>query len=1652
MPLLSSNMAILSMNSQLPFLQSELQNQIVDFQINFNEAVFKELLALKEDMLSEDPSLDENVKRFASILSLILTNFSSSTDFHVIERAAMSTSLGLLRNFEYLSPRQELIYNWHHNFIFAVLNQFKLSVIRPWFSLSNTQLDPTFIQTAINDLEKYKEILLFDYTSPYCLLPAVKICPYNRRCKSMETIISVFKLKSLPDTFEEFGIYLARRTADIETAKKITINVNEDLSQNTRGVSNQTEVAEQVPITTIQAIQTQQPMQAEVVFNDQNETVTNNFHVIPAVVHDVTAQKQDTLRVPLMAPRLSQNLLSQHNLQTAQAVATPQVCSADNFYSPIGVSRIDPEVVSIKSSLNDVKISHTIHDFNANKRAEVGYPKSICSSIDIPHSTEIISPDSFHRFSRVVNDYHRTKPVQPFCGRADKNQTFCDLKSNVTLVVQLQRWLPIHEFLYLTRFCLTPSLAVRLINTIGAFEENQDSYARAVKQLWYILHKECQSSIALEREFKAEEKITFEKSDTIDTFLERVNDYIRRRSDLGIPLDEVKSKLIIRNGLNVKYPSLKVRSSEWLDKPLFEFVNLVRDHSHDLDDQLPKNDDLLSFYSNNPRSNYNSSKRDNFHSKNKRSYYRKDSRTRRSSTGRNSSRGEISDPVCFRCNGHHETKHCKNSNIHQIENRCQKCGSYNHKEKCRNVVHCVKCKSDSHCTAMCKKSSLKNKSVNKIEKISDDELFSSVACLESCNASFVPVKTTDTTSLIEKYANVRSLVKNLQPTKPTCIVPPSIVKAVIHGSEKSKLISALIDTGSSIDLISSKGLEKLKEIGCKVVTSDKPERILWGGSDITLTFSYVCCYLTLPITNQNKKEVTVKISAYLVDNLSHPLIIGRDTLSLANLSVCYQKSNLDSNLPAELVLSSPPKSVSFCEKCVVTNTSNPVYAKSHVTSFKASVVDDDFPINQDDPESFVSTSDHLTPTCTSDASTDSKTGEHRKRSYKIVNVTLNNSTLSQKDKEDRSHDVSPKRPLAPNEQTVLAIDSRDDPVLSPHNDISESTIREIFTFPEYESTSKLATNYSPLKSDFLDNIVDTCFDLSSTAKVIRNEANIPGQPQSQPFEDKWIDVVSYAGNYELVEIVTQTSWIAVALVRSVDSGQLEFLVDVSEEFVNFVKKSKTKGGQRQAEIHPTLRDWMDHQPENTTIGLKLVQQFVDEKKLVTIHSDSMIMSTNFYLINTSRIRPVFPNLDVNDSTKSFLAKNSFHQKLMSVMITRGRVHQEEVTADITDAYMSIVTSKRLSSVLGLRTRGLGIKLPDGQNSDFLAFTRVPYGWSASPWILETVMSYVIDKFSNSPEVLTSLKNSNIDSVTIRTMNEWILPSCSPFSFEIGSFMDDIRLNKSSFSLEKESLKVECDTDYELLQPLLDFTPKFNLICKLSKIQKLTNDQNSKTLGVLYFDRGEKIKYAHFEKVVLETLPEVSDFTLASCLGFLAKLNPTLPECVPPWTSINKNLLQQLIGLVVANLRSSSSNKISKKSLKLIWSTVDENVAKLVHEFQQILKAPTNLNHFVYRGIDTTKTIIVYCDSSKYALGYIAYQESRIIFFRQFLVKRLAAQVAHINLKESVAISVALIDIVQKFREAKILCPIFGRTTVRRCQYSKGSELMPKVEICSNVLF
>jgi hypothetical protein len=1263
------------------------------------------------------------------------------------------------------------------------------------------------------------------------------------------------------------------------------------------------------------------------------------------------------------------------------------------------------------------------------------------------HSNDNEEVTDYHRekCAKAVNEYQKAKPCHPFGGRGDTKMSFLDLKTNVGLLARLHRWTAVHIFSYLTRFALKPTLANRLLNEIGDFEETTAGYRNSVDQIWSLLAKECESFVTIEKEYEREEKLTIENTENITQFLERVIEYSRRRKEMNIPLEEVKAKLIIRKALAQKHPELKTRSSEWLDKSFNEFCNLVRDASFDVKHVVAENTpDLLNMYSENrskrpwnyqqrPNYNYrngqahssweqqghrgnyneyspfryNMNNRDQIHNEN-RGHVRGTEHYRDRSVSTKRDRDERPRERSFSRNRYENERKGDRGRSHsrdrysdgQDRRRGSNAGHNRYDQRERSTDNRYRTNSNTTRRSEPKtdnyeqdKNRLRNSeqreskhNVNAVYNIEDDELFSLPVFIDSCQADFKPIEH-EQEDLDEKWARVRNMVKQLTPEKPTASVPATVVRTIIHGSKQSKTLKALVDSGSSINLINAKGLEGLLQIGCLVQILQKPETIRWGGSSTTLTYETVTGFITLPISKPTgtNDQVTVNFSAYLVKDLSFPMIVGRETMARANLSMTYCLDNIASKTPGRLTGENKKEKITFCENCA-SNPGKRPQDRSQLSTLMASMCIE------------VVSDDEYTP-AQQTAYNGNTNSNNRKRSYKLTNKTIIHEQALRND-------------------------------FDKQQDSGEQTEREQLSSENEDKYLRLS------ETNFLKYLVDTGED-DITSDVINNSKEIPTQPpensslKASGTTTDWTSVESYARRFAHVKTISQNNWISIALVKN-EKSDFEFLVDVSDDYIQKIKRSPMRTGQRRSKIHPKLLDWMSVRKEETKIGLELVQNFINEGKLVNIDQTECVLDSNFYLVRGSRVRPVFPNLDLNDATKPFLQTNSFQQKLMSIVTLRGRTHTRESTCDISDAFMSINTSKKLSSVLGLRVEGLGLKLQTGNEAKFLAFTKLPYGWAASPLVLETAMSFVTKQFVKS---MTNLK--------VCTMDTW--KNQHGPEFEVGSYMDDLRLAEGLYTLSTEHEIGAAEPNDQLLKPMIDFTPGYGLICKPSKVQLITVEASTKTLGVLYFEHGEKMKFAIYEKILEKSLPV--EMTLTNCLGFLAQLNPSVPEILPPWTGLCKNLIQQVIGLVVAEKRKThTTKKISKKTLKGIWHSVDNDVAALVTEFKEWLAEPENSQHFVYRGIDLSEPIEVFVDSSRYALGYMAVQKGRLLFYRQFMINRLSSQVVHINLKESAAIATALIDIVSKFREARVVPP----KLIVRCDNKTALSIFLHLRVNSSV--
>jgi hypothetical protein len=110
----------------------------------------------------------------------------------------------LLSHFEPLTRSEKQIFRWYSVFARSVARHFKLNSVRNWLSLRGLYRSDELLLGEKEQLEVDKQLLLQDYTSPFCQLKEVALAPLEMRQKKMHILMTVCKLEELPSSFSDF--------------------------------------------------------------------------------------------------------------------------------------------------------------------------------------------------------------------------------------------------------------------------------------------------------------------------------------------------------------------------------------------------------------------------------------------------------------------------------------------------------------------------------------------------------------------------------------------------------------------------------------------------------------------------------------------------------------------------------------------------------------------------------------------------------------------------------------------------------------------------------------------------------------------------------------------------------------------------------------------------------------------------------------------------------------------------------------------------------------------------------------------------------------------------------------------------------------------------------------------------------------------------------------------------------------------------------------------------------------------------------------------------------------------------------------------------------------------------------------------------------
>jgi hypothetical protein len=347
--------------------------------------------------------------------------------------------------------------------------------------------------------------------------------------------------------------------------------------------------------------------------------------------------------------------------------------------------------------------------------------------------------------------------------------------------------------------------------------------------------------------------------------------------------------------------------------------------------------------------------------------------------------------------------------------------------------------------------------------------------------------------------------------------------------------------------------------------------------------------------------------------------------------------------------------------------------------------------------------------------------------------------------------------------------------------------------------------------------------------------------------------------------------------------------------------------------------------------------------------------------------------------------------------------------------MSIKTGKRLSRLLTVDVTGIGLKSSTGEQLNRLRFANLTNGLNMAPMVLESILHETVRQVAKADG-------------QVATMNDLVTSETTKL---LSSYMDDINTSSHPYRIGQElPPKIVDDVDSKLplvkgslMEMVMKFLQDRGLVCKEQKLQLLTASDKGESLGVSFTEQAEYMSFSKLSSLKTQ-LPEALSYRAA--LGYLASLTPTVTELVPPWATLLKNSLQRAIGLLVAELHelhNTNVSSVTKKIREEIWNTiVPKELRTFISKFQERFCTEESQNWRVCRGLDLSKPLEIFVDSSKDVIGYWVTQENRKLWFQQASLSRLGKSVGHINLFESLGIAYALIDVATRFVNAKIALP------------------------------
>ncbi|KAF4726769.1 hypothetical protein FOZ63_027621, partial [Perkinsus olseni] len=589
-------------------------------------------------------------------------------------------------------------------------------------------------------------------------------------------------------------------------------------------------------------------------------------------------------------------------------------------------------------------------------------------------------------------------------------------------------------------------------------------------------------------------------------------------------------------------------------------------------------------------------------------------------------------------------------------------------------------------------------------------------------------------------------------------------------------------------------------------------------------------------------------------------------------------------------------------------------------------------------------------------------------------------------------------------------------------------------------------------------IVDSCDDIGCDhGDYLNVEVGADTEPikGAKPAADKeqflkpprW---ASLDEGWSIIETVAYEEEAAIYYVRS-HSGKRFYVYDVSPSYVERVSKgsyrheirSHTKFTQAPAEIRVAAADTLR---EMVIVG-KLEPVIADDK--FDAHygclPPGLVACSNTYPVGGDssgrRVRPIFPYLMLNKKTdvKAF----KFHQQELAKILTKSRYYAVCTWTDIADAFMSIRCSPRARSCLGLycpeieTCKGkVSYESPPQALRGWFRFTRTPYGYSPSPWVLEQCAQHALRRGSiefRLPSTVTYQPTTPANDFSDESVENMVSSESSPsVSPELLNYMDDcLAMLGLTLVLIPNALRELCSAMVEYVRSIL-----LDADLHLKDPKTITFEHKNFTANGVYYHSPYVIGWPPERLRAVKSVRLSTPVSYREALEFLGILHVVACWLLPPWIILRKNCLQSLL-----------QQRLHEDNAG--WDeAIDDDCYPLLEELMSSLQSRQLEQYNVLRRIICWAPLHIYCDASSYAYGYVVgqyYEDISVkldeqqkkdlsaelasihgdlaprqdatgrlfipLWFRQALFSRVGQLTAHINTKEIFAATSAIVGVI-----------------------------------------